>query len=107
MGVDDRPADRQPHLHSAGLRGVESVENVLEMFRINARPRIAHRDEDAIRPALPGADQQVTRSLVYRAHRFGRVQNQVRDCLEIGVRAPKRYASEMRPGCGLAVAATG
>ena len=38
MGIDDRPADRQPHPYSAGLGGVESLENALEMFRIDARP---------------------------------------------------------------------
>jgi hypothetical protein len=38
MGIDDGPADRQPHPHSAGLRGVESLENALEVFRINAGP---------------------------------------------------------------------
>src|SRR6266576_5180955 len=42
MGVDDGPADRQPHPRSAGLGGVESLENALEMRRIDARPRIAH-----------------------------------------------------------------
>jgi hypothetical protein len=36
MGVDDGPAARQAHPHSAGLRGVESIENALEMFRIDA-----------------------------------------------------------------------
>ena len=51
------------------------------MFRINARPRIAHRNEDAICPALLGADQQLTRSLVDRAHCFDRVQDQVQNDL--------------------------
>ena len=54
------------------------------MFRIDAWPRIAHRDEDAICPALLGADQQLTRPLVDRAHRFGRVQDQVqKDLLQL------------------------
>src|ERR1700675_4340037 len=39
MGIDDGPADRQPHSHSARLRRVESLENAIERFRINARPR--------------------------------------------------------------------
>jgi hypothetical protein len=47
MGIDDGPADRQPHSHSAGLRGVESLENALDMLRIDARPGIANRDKDA------------------------------------------------------------
>jgi hypothetical protein len=52
------------------------------MFRIDPRPRIAHRDEDTIFSALLGADQQVTRPLVDRAHCFGRVQDQVSAALE-------------------------
>ena len=60
MGIDDGPADRQPHPHSAGFRGVESLENALDMFRINARPRIAHRHKDAICLVLLGADQQLS-----------------------------------------------
>ena len=51
------------------------------MFRTNARPGIAHRDEDAICPALLGADQQLSHSLVDRAHCFDRVQDQVQDDL--------------------------
>src|ERR1700686_3352866 len=31
MGVDDRPANRQPHPHAAGLRGVKRLENAIEM----------------------------------------------------------------------------
>ena len=38
MGLDDRPANRQPHPHAAGLRGVKCIEHALEMRRIDARP---------------------------------------------------------------------
>ena len=51
------------------------------MFRINAGPRIAHRDENAMCPPLLAADQQVTRALVDRGHCFGRVQDQVQNDL--------------------------
>jgi hypothetical protein len=81
MGIDDRPADRQPHPYSAAFRGVESLEDALDIFRINARPGIAHRDEDAICPALLGVDQQLSRPLVDRAQCFDRIQNQVQDNL--------------------------
>src|SRR5712691_6848113 len=60
VGIDDRPADRQPHPNSAGLRGVESLENALEMFRTNARPGIAHCHENATGLGLLGADQQLS-----------------------------------------------
>src|ERR1700752_4287141 len=35
MGVDDRPANRQPHPCSAGLCGVERIENAIDLFRID------------------------------------------------------------------------
>ena len=38
MGIDDGPADRQPHPHPAGLRCVESLKNALDMLRIDAPP---------------------------------------------------------------------
>jgi hypothetical protein len=81
MGIDDGPADRQPHPHSAGLRCVESLENALDMLRIDARPGIANRDEDAIRLRLLGADQQLSRPRLDRAHCFDCVQHQVQDDL--------------------------
>src|SRR6185503_5296302 len=56
MGVDDRPANRQPHPHAAGLRGVKCIEHALEMRRIDARPGIAHCHKDAS-VVLFGADQ--------------------------------------------------
>src|SRR6478672_6754541 len=56
MGVDDRPTNRQPHPCSAGLCGVEGIENAIEMFRIDARPGIVdcHKDTCVV---LLGADQ--------------------------------------------------
>jgi hypothetical protein len=34
---DDRPANRQPHPHAAGFRGVEGIEDAIDMFQINPR----------------------------------------------------------------------
>src|ERR1700751_4523912 len=56
MGVDDRPANRQPHSHAAGLRGVKCIEHALEMRPIEARPGIAHCHKDTC-VVLLGADQ--------------------------------------------------
>src|SRR5215510_3824462 len=36
MGVDDRPADRQPHSQAAGPGGVECLENALQVRRTDA-----------------------------------------------------------------------
>jgi hypothetical protein len=79
MGIDDRSTNGQPYPHSVGLRRVESLENALEFFRINSRPRIAHGDE-AIRLPLLGADQQLSWP-IDQAHCFDRVQDQVQDDL--------------------------
>src|SRR3954463_7656824 len=68
MGIDDRPADRQSHSHSAGFRGVQSFENAFETLRINARPGIAHCHEDVARLILLGADQQLSWPCLDRAH---------------------------------------
>src|SRR6202140_4324580 len=81
MGIDDGPADRQPHPHSAGLRCVESLENALDMLRIDARPGIANRDEGAMRLRLLGADQQLSRPRLDRAHCLDCVQHQVQNDL--------------------------
>jgi len=54
------------------------------MFRINARPGIAHHNKDAIAPGVFGTDQQLTRAFIDRAHGFGRVQDQVqKDLLQL------------------------
>jgi hypothetical protein len=38
MTVDDGLANRKPHPNSAGLGRVEGLENLLGIYRINARP---------------------------------------------------------------------
>jgi len=78
MGIDDGPADRQPHPYPAGLRGVKSLENALDMLRIDARPGCTNRYEDAIRLRLLGADQQLLRPRFDRAHCFHRIQDRTR-----------------------------
>src|SRR5882762_787922 len=50
VGIDDRSANRQTDPHAAGLCRVESLENALELLRINSRPRIAHGDSAVCLP---------------------------------------------------------
>jgi hypothetical protein len=57
MGSDDRAADRQPHPHAAGFRGVEGIENAIEKFWFNPRSGIAHCYEDATRLLLLCGDR--------------------------------------------------
>jgi hypothetical protein len=80
MGVDNRPANRQPYPHAVGLPGLKCIEHALEMFRMDARPGIAHCHKDTC-VVLLGADQQLSRRCLNRAHCFDRVQEQVQDHL--------------------------
>ena len=50
------------------------------MRRIDARPGIVHRHNDTC-VVLLGANQQLSRLCLNRAHRFDRVQEQVQDHL--------------------------
>src|SRR5262249_16475431 len=81
MGIDDAPADRQAHPDPAGLRGVESLENAIEMFRVDARSGIAHCHDDVARLIPLGADQQLSSPGLNRAHCFDRIQDQVQEDL--------------------------
>src|SRR5262249_45420030 len=79
-GINNGPADRQPHSYAACLRGVESLENALEMFWMDARPTIADCDEDTLFGFLD-ADLQLPCPGLNRGHCFNCVQNQVDDDL--------------------------
>src|SRR6516165_10539358 len=59
MSMDDGAANRQPHACSTGLRGVEGVEDLIEMRRINTWPEITYGHENGCL-ALLGADNQVS-----------------------------------------------
>src|SRR5258708_6700403 len=81
MRFDDRTADRQPHPQTAGLRRVEGGEEVLETRRVQAWPRILHRDQHAIRIGLTGGDEQLSRPFRDRAHRLDSVDDEIKDDL--------------------------
>src|SRR5262249_10288567 len=74
MSMDDGAANRQPHACSTGFRGVEGVEDPVEIRRINAGTGIAHGHAGACL-VLIGADQQLSCPLVDRAHGFSRIEN--------------------------------
>src|SRR5690242_542921 len=59
MCIDDRSADRQPHPYAAGFRGVEGLEDALQMDGIDARSGVAHCNEDAL-GVLLGADRELS-----------------------------------------------
>src|SRR5271170_3118954 len=84
MSFNDGPAERQSHPHSIGLRSVERLEDALQIFRINARPGIAHYHENLFRPDLLGADRQLSCLSLNSVHCLDRVQDQVqKDLLQL------------------------
>ena len=98
MSLNDGAAYRQPHPCSTGLRGVEGVEDSIEMRRINAWPGIAYGHE-GVCLALLGADHQLSNPLLNRAHCFSRVQNQVQqDLLQLNAIPQNRKQSIRKPG---------
>src|SRR5215831_4814856 len=99
MSMDDGAAYRQPHPCSTGLRGVEGVEDSIEMRWINAWPGIAHGHEVASCLVLLGADYQLSCPHVGGAHCFSRVQYQVQqDLLQLNAIPKDRNQSIRKPG---------
>src|SRR5215472_7507486 len=98
MSLNDGAAYRQPHPCSTGLRGVECVEDSIEMRGINAGPGIADGHE-GICVVLLGADHQLASPLLNRAHCFSRVKNQVQqDLLQLNAIPKDRNQSIRKPG---------
>src|SRR5215813_4504525 len=79
MGDDDRSADRQSHPRSAGLCGIERLENALNVRRINAWPGITYCEAHAC-TVLRGANRQISLP-VNRSHCFDRIEDQVQNDL--------------------------
>src|SRR5215471_16343753 len=98
MSLDDGAAYRKPHPCPAGLRGVEGVEDSIEICWINAWPGIADGHENA-RLVLLGADHKLTCPHVGGAHCFSRVQNEVQqDLLQLNAIAKNWKQSLRKPG---------
>src|SRR3954452_10187013 len=98
MSVDDRPADRQPHARSTGLRSVKGFKDLVETLRINARAGIAHGHDEACLILLC-ADQQLSRPLLHRIHCFSGIQNQIQqDLLQLNAISQNRKYSLSKPG---------
>src|SRR6516164_7216002 len=97
MSIYDGAAYRQPHACSTRLCGVEGVEDSIEMRWIDARPGIADGHEGTCMVLL-GADHQLSCPLLYRAHCFSRVQNQVQqDLLQLNAIRQNRTQCLRKP----------
>ena len=81
MGVDDRPTDRQPHAHAAGLRREEGVEEAVHCFRSEPRTRILDRNEQIAGPVDLRSYPQHPRLAHDRAHRLDAIHDQIEDDL--------------------------
>src|SRR6266852_248756 len=65
MGVDDRPADRQPHAHAIGLGGVEGVEQAVHGLRGEPRTRILDRNQHSAGPVSAEPEGRFSRRIAY------------------------------------------
>jgi type I site-specific restriction-modification system R (restriction) subunit len=63
VGFDDRAAYGQAHPHAVGLSRKKRIENAIEIFAVDSRSRIPHRQADAVRVfnggSLAGAQARV------------------------------------------------
>src|SRR5262249_58180153 len=101
VGIDDGPADRQPHPGSARLRGVESLENAFEAVPTDARAGVAHDHENAVSSALLGADRQLAWPGLDRTHCLDRIQDQVQpDLLQLNTIALNGRQRLLEAGLG-------
>src|ERR1700730_4031228 len=94
MGIDDGAAYRKANSHSAGLCGVEGPKNPLAILHGDARSRVAHPDEQALRWAAFVAHHQRPRSISDTGHGLDRVEDEIQhDLLQLNsVSANRRQA---------------
>ena len=76
VGLDDRPADRETHSHTARFCGEERVEYPINIFRVDAGSRVSHRYPNVPIALYLGSHRQDPRSL-YVSHRVIGVRDQV------------------------------
>ena len=76
MRLDNRPADRQPHTHAARFRREHWVEYPLDGARLEALPRVFHRDHHTSRVMDLGPYGQHPLP-IRRGHGIDRVRDQI------------------------------
>src|SRR5690242_1280138 len=70
MTLDNGPAHRQADPHTAGLRGVERVEEPVRALVLKTHSGILHGQEHAIAFVSSGTDEQLPGPALDRAHRI-------------------------------------
>src|SRR5262245_55810006 len=77
MGLKNGTANGEPHAHAAGLRGIERVKDLVPCVRVKTYARIFNRSLHVVCINIPSHDDQFSRPLIYTAHRFDRIHDQV------------------------------
>src|ERR1700674_3122604 len=102
--LDDRTADRETHSHARGLRGVERIEYAGRELRVDAGPRVPHRDTDMVGRLRFGADDQLARAVQDFVHGVQPVQQKVEhDLLQLNAVADhaRERSGELGPDPGV------
>src|SRR5215469_8833036 len=81
MPLDDGATDGEPDTHAVGLRGVESVEQLVHVLGVDALAGVPHAHAHTIAGLAFGSDQQLPRAVVHVSHRVGGVAEQIQDDL--------------------------
>jgi hypothetical protein len=67
---DNRAADRQPQAQPLRLGRIEGLEQPVETLRVQARPGIAHGDQDARRRIRLGPHHDLARPVAHTTQGF-------------------------------------
>src|SRR2546427_6107102 len=81
VGLDDRPADREPHAHSTGLGGEEGIEQARDLIFIESDTHVLHGHENRVRCVGLRSDDQVARPTTHPFARLDAVHQQIEDAL--------------------------
>src|SRR5208283_1704085 len=77
MSLKNRAANGESHSHTSGLGGVERVKDLVYCVRGKTYPRVFNRYLHVACIKIAGRDEQFSRPLIYAAHCFDRIHNQV------------------------------
>jgi hypothetical protein len=77
-------ANRESHPHAPGFRAVERLKNSGHDLRGKTDPRVFNRYLDLVRVNVTSGDHQFARVLIYSAHGFHSIHDQVQhDLLQL------------------------
>ena len=71
--LDDLAADRQPHAHAVRLGRIKGIKEMIHSFGLKPETRVLHCDHHTARIVWTGPEEQVSRPIRNRRHRFDAV----------------------------------